>query len=290
MALTPKTIFLILLVLIIWASNFVAIKWGVAEIPPLMLLTMRFMVAGILFLPFIQWPGRKKALTIAVVGVLMGPLHQGFLYVALQTVPSGIMAIILQTSVILVTLIGWLFLKERVGWRTWTGIGLGISGIVVLLGMPSAAISSVGYVLSFASAFFLALNYLGMKKIGDVRPATYICLLSLPSVPILLISSILIEDTEWIETASTLRWDVIILVVMYQAVILSASHMLWQNMVAKHPVSQMVPWTLLIPLLAVVIGAIFLNEAITLPILVGGALTIMGVAIITFRRLEKGRV
>jgi O-acetylserine/cysteine efflux transporter len=290
MALTPKTIFLILFVLIIWASNFVAIKWGVAEIPPLMLLTLRFALAGLLFLPFIKWPGRKKAVTIAVVGILMGPLHQGFLYVALQTVPAGTMAIILQTSVILVTLLGWLFLKERVGWRTWTGIGLGISGIVVLLGMPSAMISPFGYFLSFASAFFLALNYLGMKKIGDVRPATYICLLSLPSVPLLLISSLLIEGADWISNANALRWDIIISVVVYQAVILSASHMLWQNLVAKHPVSQIVPWTLLIPLLAVAIGAIFLNEAITLPVLAGGALTILGVTIITFRRLEKGRV
>ena len=66
----------------------------------------------------------KKALLISSIGVLMGLLHQGFLYAGLVSVPAGMMSILLQSQVIIVTLIGWLFLKETIGWRTWAGIGL----------------------------------------------------------------------------------------------------------------------------------------------------------------------
>lgn len=260
---------------------------GVNEIPPLVLITMRFAMAGLIFLPFMKWPGLKQAAVIAGVGVLMGPLHQGFLYVALQTVPAGLMSIILQSSVILVTLIGWLFLKERVGWRTWLGITIGILGISILLGMPDTNVKPLGYILSFASAFFLAFNYIGMKKIGTVHPATYIVFLSLPSAPILLLASFLIEGTEWINDISILKWNIIGSVVLYQAVILSISHMIWQTLMVKHPVSKIVPWTLLVPIFAIATGFFILNEVITLQIIIGGILTVSGVAIITFRRLKR---
>lgn len=286
---TLKTTLLILLVIFIWASNFIAIKVGVNEIPPLILITMRFTLAGLIFIPFMKWPGLKQAAVIACVGILMGPLHQGFLYVALQTVPAGLMSIILQSSVILVTLIGWLFLKEHVGWRTWLGIIIGILGISVLLGMPDTNVKPIGYILSFASAFFLAFNYIGMKKIGAVHPATYIVCLSLPSAPILLLASLMIEGTAWTNTINTLRWDIIATVVIYQAVILSVSHMIWQTLMVKHPVSKVVPWTLLVPVFAIGTGVLILEEIITPQIIIGGILTIAGVGIITFRRLKKNK-
>ena len=75
-----KSVILVLLVILIWGSNFVVIKIGVGEIEPLILLGLRFFMAGIIFLPFVKWPGWRQARMIMLVGLLMGPLHQGLLY------------------------------------------------------------------------------------------------------------------------------------------------------------------------------------------------------------------
>ncbi len=284
---TLKSYALAFFILIIWASNFVAIKIGVDAIPPLVLLSLRFTLAGLFFLPFCKWPGWHQALTIFTVGILMGPLHQGFLYIGLTDAPAGFMSILLQINVILVTLIGWVFFKESIGWRTWTGILIGIIGVIILIGIPDANVQPIGYIYGLISALFLALNYIGMKKIGNVHPITYIVFLSLPTAPILMLSSVLIEGTDWIAQASTLNWPIISAVVLYQAVILSISHILWQKLMVKYPLSQLVPLTLMIPLFAVLIAMVTLGETLTPAVLIGGILTIAGVSLVTFRKMQK---
>jgi O-acetylserine/cysteine efflux transporter len=263
------------------------IKIGVGEIPPLALLTLRFTLAGLLFLPFCKWPGWKQALTIFSVGILMGPLHQGFLYVGITDAPAGFMSILLQINVILVTLMGWIFFKESIGWRTWTGIAIGLIGVIILIGVPDENVKPVGYIYGLISAVFLALNYIGMKRIGAVHPVTYIVFLSLPTAPILLLSSITIEGTDWMTHANTLNWPVISAAVIYQAVILSISHIAWQKLMVEHPLSQLVPLTLTIPLFAVLIAMVTLGETLTPAIIIGGMLTISGVSLVTFRAIKK---
>lgn len=282
-----KTFFLLLLVIVVWSSNFVVIKIGVTAIDPLLLLGMRFTLAGLIFIPFMKWPGWPQARRIMLVGLLMGPIHQGLLYVGMTLMPAGLVSVVMQSNIIIVTLIGWLFLKESVGWRTWLGIFVGILGVGVLVGVPDGNTSVTGYALILTSAIFIALTYIAMKKVDKVHPPTYIALMSLPVAPLILLSSYLIEGTDWIDNAATLDWKTISSVVFYQALFLSLSHMLWQKLLVKMPVSQIVPWTLLVPVFAVTSAIIFLDEKLTTTILLGGALTLVGVTIITFRKIQK---
>lgn len=285
-----KTTLSILLVILIWGSNFVIIKIGVMEIDPILLLGMRFATAGLLFLPFMKWPGWKQARIIMLAGFLMGLLHQGLLYYALTEMPAGLMSILLQSNIIMVTLIGWLFLKESVGWRTWTGILVGIFGVVILVGVPDVNTTPIGYILGLASAFFIALAYVAMKQIGQVHAPTYVVLMSLPIAPLIFLTSFVVEGLDWTQNIGIIRWDIVSGVVLYQGLVLSLSHMLWQNLMTRMPISQIIPWTLLIPVAAMGTAILFLDEALTPAILIGGALTISGVAIVTFRRISKKQV
>ena len=284
---TLKSILLALLVILVWGSNFVVIKIGVTSIEPLIILGMRFLCAGLIFLPFLKWPGWKQARMIMLVGLLMGPLHQGLLYVALETMPAGSVSLIMKSNVLMVTLIGWIFLKEKIGWRTWVGIFVGLLGVGVLISGPNLQTNPIGIILALASALFIALTYIAMKKVDEVHAPTYIVLMSLPVSPLIFLTSLGIDGLEWLETAADLNWSLIMTVVLYQAIILSISHMVWQRLMAQNPVSQIIPWTLLIPVVAVATAVIFLGEELTSAILIGGGLTILGVTITTFRRLKR---
>jgi len=289
-----KNIALVLLVIFIWGSNFVAIKVGVTAIEPLVLLAMRFTLAGLLFIPFMKWPGWEKARLIMLVGLLMGPLHQGLLYVSLTYLPAGVTSIIMKSNVIMVTLIGWLFLKEKVGWRTWAGIFVGLAGVVVIF---SEALFSgegfsappIGYVLAFLSAFFIALTYVAQKKLDVVHAPTYIALMSLPVAPFIMLSSLVVEGTDWMHDLAAIDWQTVGFIVFYQGIILSFSHMLWQKLLVQMPISQIIPWTLLIPVVAVGSAVVLLDEALTRYIIIGGALTISGVGIVTARKIKRSQ-
>lgn len=201
--------------------------------------------------------------------------------------PAGLISIIMKTNVLMVTLIGWIFLKEKIGWRTWTGIFVGLIGVYILVSGSDLTGNPLGLLYTFASAFFIALTYIAMKKVDTVHAATYIVLMSLPISPLIFISSFAIDGLSWTKDISSLNWPIIWSVVFYQAIILSLSHMIWQRLLAHYPVSQVVPWTLLIPVVAVASAIIFMGEELTKPILIGGGCVVSGVAITTLRSLKK---
>lgn len=290
--LTPKALLIALAIIIIWGSNFVVIKVGAEAFEPLAFLATRFTLAGLLFLPFVKWPGLRKAAMIASIGLLMGLLHQGLLYIGLLHMPAGLMSIILQSNVIIVTLIGWLFLKEHIGWRTWTGIGVALLGICILVYKPDqmSGATTIGYLYGFASALFIAFAYLMMKKINQVHAPTYMVFLHLPIAPFMILASFLFEGTQWTQNIEGMNWTIIGFAVLYQSVILSLSHIAWQKLVVKYAMSQLVPLTLAIPIFAILASWLFLNEEITPIIILGGGLTIFGISIVTFRKIKKGVV
>lgn len=283
-----KSLILCLLVVVIWGVNVVMIRASVAEIAPLTLLAIRFALTALVFAPFIQWPGHQQAWIIFQVGILMGVLHQGFLYGGLAYVDAGTMSILLQAQVIIVTLIGWLFLKETIRWRTWTGIALGIAGIVVLLGGPTlSAGGTLGFLYGILSALFIAVCYVRMKAIHNVKPLTFLALMNISSsLPMLMISYVASPDS-W-HTLSDHNWHLLGGILGIQVVFLSMTHVVWQKLLAQYPVSQVAPWTLLMPVFGVIFAYLLLGEPITWPMVAGGLLTIAGVGIITVRRIQKG--
>ena len=95
------------------------------------------------------------------------------------------------------------------------------------------------------------------------------------------------ESNEWISSIDSLQWSIILPALAFQVIALSFSHMMWQRLLSNNPISQIVPWCLLIPVVGVACGTLFLSEAITAGIIVGGGLTIAGVGIITFRTIKK---
>ena len=276
-----------LLVVAIWGFNFIPIKLGVAEIPGLALLALRYLFTGLIFAPFMKWPGKEQAIAIMLVGVFMGILHHGLLYVGMKYMPSGLMSLLTQSNVIFATLIAMIFFKENIGWRTWAGIGIGLLGLAVLTGSPDLSAPTIGYVLAFASAFFAALALTSMKKVDEVRPMTYLALSHLPIAPVIILMSLVTEGTDWITHPETVNWTIVSAVLAFHVFVLGFSHVLWQKLMTKFPMSVIVPWTLLIPVFAVFPAAFILDEPITTTIMVGGAFTIAGIGIITFRKIKR---
>lgn len=287
-----KSVLLTLLVIVIWGSNFAVVKGAVEQIPPMAFLSLRFFLTSLLFAPFVDWKIFKTEWKgLLVVGILMGVLHQGTMFTGLIYGEAGIMSILLQVQVIIVTLIGWLVYKETIGWRTWAGIALGFSGILILL-VPNLEGSSTGvaYFLGVLSALFLAFAYFKMKTFETIKVANFVFGINALILPIIFLCSITIEGKEWIPTLPHLDWVRLGPALAFQVIALSLSHALWQRLLVTNPVTQVVPWCLLVPVFGVLSGIILLGEQLTLSIVLGGLVTVSGVGIVTFRRLKKNTI
>jgi drug/metabolite transporter (DMT)-like permease len=127
---------IIALFCLLWSFAFVAGKIGVTDCPPLILLTARFSLAGIVILGITALRGEawssltwRDAAVFAVLGVANNALYLGLGYTGLKTVSAGLSGLILSANPVFTAAFAALFLGETLTWRKVTGLVLGIAGV-----------------------------------------------------------------------------------------------------------------------------------------------------------------
>jgi drug/metabolite transporter (DMT)-like permease len=120
---------------LLWSFAFVAGKIGVTDCPPLILLTARFSLAGVLILGIsalrrdswsLSW---RDTMVFAILGVANNALYLGLGYTGLQTVSAGLGALIVSANPVFTAVLAALFLGEPLTWRKVAGLLLGITGV-----------------------------------------------------------------------------------------------------------------------------------------------------------------
>src|SRR4030081_3360870 len=133
-ALNPLPIYIGLFCLL-WSFAFIAGKIGVTACPPLILLTARFSLAGILILGIsalrrdawsLSW---RDAAVFAILGVANNALYLGLGYTGLQTVSAGPRGLIVSANPVFTAVLAAAFLGEALTWRKVMGLLLGIAGV-----------------------------------------------------------------------------------------------------------------------------------------------------------------
>jgi drug/metabolite transporter (DMT)-like permease len=120
---------------LLWSFAFVAGKIGVTDCPPLILLTARFSLAGILILGISALRGDAWSLTwrdvcvFAALGIANNALYLGLGYTGLQTVSAGLGGLIVSANPVFTAVLAALFLKEPLTSRKVAGLLLGVIGV-----------------------------------------------------------------------------------------------------------------------------------------------------------------
>lgn len=286
-----RDIALALFVIIIWAGNVIAIKLAVAETAPLTALALRFGLTGLVFAPFARGLTRPVLLHLLQIALLMGFAHQGLLFLGMAYLPAGITSILLQTQVIFAALIGIFVFHEKTGWRTWTGIALGVAGVAVMGGAGIGAHDGgylAGFLILIASTLALAFAYMRMKQLPPVPPLSFLFGINGLAFPPVLLASFVMDAGSW-QTLGAANWIVLGAVFAFQIVLVGLSHILWQRLLARNPMSLVTPFVLLLPVFGVGMAMAWLGESLTPAMTAGGAVTMLGVAIIIFRQGRKKR-
>jgi drug/metabolite transporter (DMT)-like permease len=134
-----KTVLAFAIIYFVWGSTFLAIRVGVREVPPLLLASMRFSVAGVVLFGWMRLTGtpsptRREWMAASLLAVCIFVLDYGLLFWAEQRVPSGIAAVMLATIPVFMTLSEILFLRtQRLTFRLGLALLVGIGGVSVLV-------------------------------------------------------------------------------------------------------------------------------------------------------------
>jgi drug/metabolite transporter (DMT)-like permease len=139
----PSTInpmpFLIAAFCVLWSSAFSAAKIALADCPPLLLLSARFLSAGIVVLGAaavlrLPWRlSRSDIVALAGLGAVNNALYLGLNYLGMQTVSAGLSALIVSANPVLTALLAAVFLNEGMTWRKAGGLLLGVGGVAFIV-------------------------------------------------------------------------------------------------------------------------------------------------------------
>lgn len=139
------------------------------------------------------------------------------------------------------------------------------------------------------STLALALSYIRMRQLKDVHPLTFIAVINLVAVPFVFLYSIIVVPEGW-TTLSNANWLKLTGVLIYQVLLVSLSHILWQALLSRNKVASVASFVLLMPVVAILLSALILGETLHSSLIWGGALTLAGVGIITLRKVQKNQL
>jgi O-acetylserine/cysteine efflux transporter len=275
---------LAVVVAVLWGINFVAIDLGLhpngREVPPLLFVAMRFLLVVFPFILFIRKPdvGWKAILGV---GLFMSAGQFGLLYLGMALgMPAGLASLVLQAQVLFTILLASRFLGERPSRRQLLGVVLGIAGLgVVALGRSAVApvlplMIVLAAALSWAVGNVVARHSKAASGLGLVVWSGAVVPLPLAGLSLAVDG----PDTVW-ATISDLQ-PATILSAVYTAVFASlVGYGIWNRLLSLYPSSDVVPFTLLVPVVGMSAAWLVLNEIPTLAEVMGGLILLLGVAI-----------
>ncbi|MEJ5208517.1 MAG: DMT family transporter [Lysobacteraceae bacterium] len=280
---------LILTICVVWAINFLTSAISLRELPPLLFAALRLLPLILLLLPWMRWPTCAQWPRLAVVALCNGALHFGLNFWALKEAGNlASPAIVLQSYIPMTTVLAVLFLREKIGWRTWTGVSVSFAGVLVLGFDPIVLDAPFALMLMLLSAFSLAVGTVTMRGLTGMHPIGMQGWVALIAVGPLLAWSLLSEQNHWlaITQASPMAW----LGVAWAALAASVlGHSLFYWLVQRHPVSTLTPYLLLTPVFAVALGIAFWGDRPGPRLYIGGAMVLGGVFFIALRARTRAR-
>jgi drug/metabolite transporter (DMT)-like permease len=282
-------------VYVIWGSTYLAIRFGVESIPPFIMAATRFIVAGgLLFLwriavsrdPMPLWPHWRSALIIGGLLLLVG---NGGVTWAEQTVPSGITALLIATVPLWFVLHQWVWMKSGFPSRaTIAGLGLGFLGVSLLLGPESfvgaGSISLAGVgVLMIATIAWSGGSLYSTRAPLPTSPLMSTAMQMLCGGALLLLFSLLTGELGRLEPAAfTTKSILSVAYLMVFGSLIAFSAYVWLLKVV--PASRVATYAYVNPVIAVVLGWAFADEALSVRSIAGAAVIVLSVLMVQSRK------
>ncbi|MDV7338735.1 EamA family transporter [Terasakiella sp. A23] len=280
----PRDFLQALCVVVIWGFNFAAIKLTVTEIPPLTLTVIRFGVTALILLPFFRL-SLSQIKQVIPVALVLGVGHFGLFFVGLRGADAATVALLLQLGVPFSSILAAIFFADKLGFKRSVGMALAFGGAGFLAGEPQGG-TIIAIISVIVCAFCWAWANILIKRLKDIPPLAIMGWMGLLAIPFIAAMSYAWEtdQIQAIENASLRAWVLLGYTILGSSVF---AYHLWYSLIDRLDVNQIVPFTLLAPMIGVGAGVLLLGEPFTIYKILGALMTISGVGIILFRETLK---
>jgi O-acetylserine/cysteine efflux transporter len=271
---------LALVVVFAWGINFIFVKLGLDEISPLLLCALRFLLSSFPAVLFIK-PPKVPFGIIASYGLIMFALQFSLVFIGLNVgMTPGMASLLMQVQVFFSMFFAVIFLGEQPSIGQIIGALVAFAGIGVVAMHFDHNVTLLGFLCIIGAAATWGIGNLITKKINSTNFIAVIVWGSFVAcLPMFVISLIFEGPSNLIETYQGITWKGIISLLYTVYISTWVGYGVWNWLIARHPVSTVVPYTLMVPVVGMLSSVLFLGEQFYLWKLVSGLLVISGLCI-----------
>ena len=269
---------------VLWGASFLFMRMAVPEFGPFALVELRVGIAALVLLPIVVLRGELDGLrgnwtTLTILGAHNTALPFLLFAYAALFLSAGVAGILNATAPIFAAVVAWLWLGERLDMSRMTGLGIGLIGVYLLVRDKFTASADDGQLAVVAALgasllYGIAANYT-RQRTGHIKSLVVASGSQLTSAVLLLPVAVL----TWPDAMpSADAWTAAILLGVLSTGI---AYILYFRLIANVGPTNAITVTYLIPIAAMVLGAIVIDEPITFAMLVGCGVILLGTALAT---------
>ncbi|MCH1470515.1 MAG: DMT family transporter [Planktomarina sp.] len=272
---------------LIWSSAFTSARIIVADAPPILSLSLRFLISGLIGIALARFLGQTWRLTpgqwraTVVFGLCQNALYLGLNFVAMQTVEASLASIIASTMPLAVGLAGWVIFRERLSALGVLGLCAGAGGVALIMGARmQAGADFYGIALCFiavASLTVATLMVRGASSGGNLL--MIVGLQMLVGAGFLVIPGLMFDQSE-------VTWSVKLVLAFSYTVLMPGlvATFIWFWLVQRIGAVKAATFHFLNPFFGVLIAAVLLGETLSVWDIVGVVIIMAGILSVQMAR------
>ena len=282
---------LALLVVAVWGTNFVVIRIGLDDLPPLLFATLRFTFALLPAIVFIRRPDAPWR-DLAAYGVLIGAGQFGLLYIAMTgDISPGLASLVVQSQAFFTVALAMGLSGERVKPFQIAAFTLAAAGIGLILWRTDGSATPLGLILVLLAGLSWAGGNIVSRRNPNANMLAFVVWASLFSIPPLAVLSLVFEGwpaiRQGLVAADAATWATVL---WQSAGNTLFGYAVWGWLLSRYPAATIAPMSLLVPVFGMAASTVWLGEALPGWKLAAAALVMAGLAVNVFWPGVRGRL
>jgi O-acetylserine/cysteine efflux transporter len=277
---SPVDVCIAIFVQVLWGSVLTLAKPLVGQLSPILLMAIAYTLAALTLFPMAPRL-RTRPRHLVIISLTAGTIQAAMLLSGLKLLPASTAMLVLQLQIPFAAVLAWIVGRDKPSLRNWIGMILVLIGIVIVIGRPAGEGQMLGVLMVGVSGIFWASGQVCIAVWSrDSGLSVYAGLLRY-AAPQLWLTTILLEGNPLhaLQAITVENWIGVLILAFLGCVL---PYALWYRLLMRYRIDEVMPFSVLMPVVGVVLSIIELGEPITLGLVIGGLVLTLGLVIIAF--------